>query len=1103
MAYSFSNLCGVSFERGKVSFTPDGNSLLSPVGNRVAIYDLRHNRVATLRSECCHNVEHITYSPRLPLLLVVDEEGHCAVLNYNHDIVLSRISFNGRVSAITFSKCGRYLAVGVGRVLRIWESPKPETGWRLNLLKDFRMCTARITSLSWSEDSNFLLCAAKDLTVRLVPLEEGALPRAFVDNSRIPVGAFFTKDNQRIVSIDELGGIILYKWVPSDSPEAKGLKSKGHITDPVYKRKNRYKQITLTNRPYGKKESESEEDDNEEEEEGGEEESNSEEDGYGEEYDADEDDDDEVWEDEEEEELDDEEEEEEEPEEQQTPQTKIKPEAEVDPHESDLEPMFRELENEVPKLSAGFGPPNCDQKQDKVVLPTEDILSNGIWILENRTMCGVEKYGRLASVAWHPPSELLFCGFERGIITIYQVPKFELLSTMSIGHGEPIDTITVNHDSEWVALGSTTAAQLAVWEWKSESFILKEQGHQAGIRCVAPAPVASRTAIARGDGNQYHMGVYSTVVATGGEDGKVKIWDTASGFNYVTFTEHSAAVNALVFVPGGNAVLSASSDGSVRAYDLIRYRQFRVLTAGNPEMFELKDSKIVSSGVVSDAAMNEFTSLAIDSTGHFVVAGVRGSSFSAYVWNLETGKLVERLAGHENLVTCIAFHPHPSKPGIITSGSLDGTIRVWNLYGRVRKGGSAEVLPCGKGVVATAFDPRGNDRLAVSLLGGEIWFWNIATARVEGTIDGLRDIQSGRLSDSRVPANNSRGMTSAEKKKFGSVGLSPDRQNHYTSLAYSSSGKWILCASQTSTRVLIYDTDFLVLHQIIKLTRNLSLDGILMELPAQRMTDTGFAIDNFDLSDDENEDEIHKTIKRQKDTLQMPGATGVMKKRQNIFQTWQVAMSQSGYHWFAATSHGLFVFVLDPTGGAGGSTQHTSQASLDSFTPNFMTTDITPHAIADHLAEGNYSEAAIFALSLNDMRMLNAVYCCIPMKSVPLVVQAIPYYLLPALLNYLRVAADFTRNDPTSRLVQRYLTWLSSILSSIDHIRRLQNPTVMSHSSVESIVAAKHFTDLRTLCLLLLRTTQQLDKRLHSLYNNNIHALSFICRGAKDSTSNE
>lgn len=38
--FQFTNLLGTVYCRGNLVFTPDGNSLLSPVGNRVSCFDL-------------------------------------------------------------------------------------------------------------------------------------------------------------------------------------------------------------------------------------------------------------------------------------------------------------------------------------------------------------------------------------------------------------------------------------------------------------------------------------------------------------------------------------------------------------------------------------------------------------------------------------------------------------------------------------------------------------------------------------------------------------------------------------------------------------------------------------------------------------------------------------------------------------------------------------------------------------------------------------------------------------------------------------------------------------------------------------------------------
>jgi len=55
-----------------------------------------------------------------------------------------------------------------------------------------------------------------------------------------------------------------------------------------------------------------------------------------------------------------------------------------------------------------------------------------------------------------------------------------------------------------------------------------------------------------------------------------------SGFCYVTFTEHSSSVSSVVHTPNGKVVLSGSLDGTVRAFDLTRYRNFRTFTSPRP-----------------------------------------------------------------------------------------------------------------------------------------------------------------------------------------------------------------------------------------------------------------------------------------------------------------------------------------------------------------------------------------------------------------------------------------------------------------------------------------------------------------------------------------
>jgi periodic tryptophan protein 2 len=88
-----------------------------------------------------------------------------------------------------------------------------------------------------------------------------------------------------------------------------------------------------------------------------------------------------------------------------------------------------------------------------------------------------------------------------------------------------------------------------------------------------------------------------------------------------------------IYIYIGKAVLSCSLDGTVRAHDLLRYRNFRTLTTPTPV---------------------QLISLAVDSSGEIVCAGSL-DPFDIYVWSLQTGRLLDILSGHEGPIACLDF----------------------------------------------------------------------------------------------------------------------------------------------------------------------------------------------------------------------------------------------------------------------------------------------------------------------------------------------------------------------------------------------------------------------------------------------------------------
>ena len=113
------------------------------------------------------------------------------------------------------------------------------------------------------------------------------------------------------------------------------------------------------------------------------------------------------------------------------------------------------------------------------------------------------------------------------------MPAFDSIHTLSVSQ-EAISSLAFNARGDWLALGSAALGQLLVWEWRSETYILKQQGHFYDIATLAYSP----------------DGAY---IATGADDAKVGFpahdLDPAFGRGSVAFA-FAMKIRALPLKPG-------------------------------------------------------------------------------------------------------------------------------------------------------------------------------------------------------------------------------------------------------------------------------------------------------------------------------------------------------------------------------------------------------------------------------------------------------------------------------------------------------------------------------------------------------------------------
>ena len=79
-----------------------------------------------------------------------------------------------------------------------------------------------------------------------------------------------------------------------------------------------------------------------------------------------------------------------------------------------------------------------------------------------------------------------------------QLPTFENIHMLSMSR-QSINAAAFSPRGDWIALGCAALGQLLVWEWRSESYMLKQQGHFYDVSAVAFSPDGSYIATGADD----------------------------------------------------------------------------------------------------------------------------------------------------------------------------------------------------------------------------------------------------------------------------------------------------------------------------------------------------------------------------------------------------------------------------------------------------------------------------------------------------------------------------------------------------------------------------------------------------------------------------
>ncbi|MEM9816592.1 MAG: NB-ARC domain-containing protein [Cyanobacteria bacterium P01_D01_bin.6] len=400
-----------------------------------------------------------------------------------------------------------------------------------------------------------------------------------------------------------------------------------------------------------------------------------------------------------------------------------------------------------------------------------------------------ETIGALFGVSFCPTGKLLAASGEDTIWMwtfpdLSPIAQFKTHSLLSFG-------LAFNSDGSLLAYSNCDAKTIRVWGTQDGQ--LKHIFQQTGRAYkIAFSP----------DGR---------LLACGGDDGIISIWNIETGELLHQLTENMGSVWSVDFSPDGRNIASGSDDNIIRLWniangeilhrwqdtDSIRAVIFHphtpfLISGGYDRQIKIWHTETKELMQIFSGHASPIGSLSVSPDGQLVASGSQDQSIR--IWQLETGRCIRTLLGHSSSVWDVSFS---SDGTVLASVSDDHMLRIWDCN-------TGKSLTKKQGhsyrVWSVQFSPD-SKWLASAHSDHNVRIWNLETGQCKSTLKGhKRVVLSIAINHTgEVLASSSKNIRLWDTNSTNCLATLDDHMSWVWSIAFSSSGHYLGSASSDQT----------------------------------------------------------------------------------------------------------------------------------------------------------------------------------------------------------------------------------------------------------------------------------------------------------------